>query len=116
MAIRNAKHDRRRKLEQEIVRLSRLAIFGSLSETHRVCGKPRCRCHAEGPKHGPYLTVSYRSAEGKTAGFSVPKGAEQAIRDGVESWRRLQQCLRDLADENKEHVLDDARAVREEST
>jgi len=97
------------------VRLSRVAIFGTLSETFRVCGSPGCRCHGPGPKHGPYLTISYRS-EGKTTGFSVPRDAEAAIRNGVEAWQTLQTRLKELAEENKKCLLEEARARRESST
>lgn len=112
---KSAQRERRRKLEQQIVRLSRIAVFGTLSETYRACGSPGCRCHGPGPKHGPYLTVSYRSIEGKTTGFSVPKGAESQIREGIEAWRTLQHCMRELADVNKERVLESTRVEREKS-
>lgn len=111
----STQRERRRKLERQIARLSRIAVFGTLSETYRACGSPGCRCHGPGPKHGPYLTVSYRSIEGKTTGFSVPKNAENEIQAGIEAWRTLQQCLRELADVNKERVLESARAAREKS-
>lgn len=113
MSSTSAQRDRRRELERKIVQLSRVAVFGTLSETYRACGTPGCRCHGPGPKHGPYMTVSYRSVEGKTTGFSVPKGAESDIREGIAAWRTLQECLRELADENKEIVLESARAKRE---
>ena len=106
--------EERRRLEAEIVRLSRAAIFGTLSETFRVCGSPGCRCHGPGPKHGPYLTISYRS-QGKTSGYSVPRGAEASIREGVAAWEQLQSRLRQLADLNKAQALEDARAERESS-
>jgi hypothetical protein len=108
--------ERRRQLEQRVAQLSRVALFGTLSETYRACGSPGCRCHGPGPKHGPYLTISYRSDAGRTTGYSVPKGAETAVREGVEAWRMLQQCLRELADATKERVLARARAEREKST
>ena len=116
MPTTGAPPKRQRDLERQIAQLSRIAVFGTLSETYRACGTPSCRCHSSGPKHGPYLTVSYRSSEGKTTGFSVPKDAENDIREGIEAWRTLQQLLRELADMNKERVLDKARAQRGKST
>jgi hypothetical protein len=115
MPTASAQLKRHRDLERQIAQLSTIAVFGTLSETYRACGTSSCRCHGPGPKHGPYLTVSYRSNEGKTTGFSVPKDAENDIRAGIEAWRMLQQCLRELADMNKERVLDKARAQREKS-
>jgi hypothetical protein len=66
----------RRKLLGEIARLAEIAIFGTLSETYRTCGRAGCHCKGDGPKHGPHLNVSYRGEQGKTTGYYVPKGAE----------------------------------------
>jgi|SRR5215470_16697160 len=103
----------RRKLLGEIKRLAEVAIFGTLSETYRTCGQPSCHCQGEGPKHGPHLNVSYRGERGKTTGYYVPKGAEQATRQGVAAWQKLQECLRELAELNKERNL---RRAREEDS
>lgn len=72
---------RRRKLLSEIERLADVAIFGALSETYRTCGRAGCHCQKGGPKHGPHLNISYRGEKGKTTGYYVPKGAEQATRE-----------------------------------
>ena len=106
---------KRAKLLRDIVRYSKTAIFGSLSESYRTCGTPGCRCHHGGPKHGPNLFVSWREA-GKTQGNYVPKAAESAVRQGVAAWWKLQERLRELADMNKEVVLDNARAERKGTT
>ena len=73
----------RRKLLGEIARLAEIAIFGTLSETYRTCGRAGCHCQGDGPKHGPHLNVSYRGEQGKTTGYYVPKGAEESTRQGV---------------------------------
>ena len=99
----------RRKLLREIERLGQVAIFGTLSETYRTCGHASCHCHGAGPKHGPHLQVSYRGEQGKTTGYYVPKAAEQATRQGVAAWQKLQQCLRELAELNKQRNLRRAR-------
>ncbi|HTG61219.1 MAG TPA: DUF6788 family protein [Terriglobia bacterium] len=92
----------RRQLLREVERLAQVAIFGTLSETYRTCGHPGCHCHGAGPKHGPHLQVSYRGEQGKTTGYYVPKAAERATRQGVAAWQKLQQCLRELAELNKQ--------------
>lgn len=102
----------RRKLLSEIERLAEMAIFGTLSETYRTCGRASCHCQTGGPKHGPHLNVSYRGEKGKTTGYYVPKGAEAATQEGVAAWQKLQACLRELAELNKERNL---RLAREES-
>jgi hypothetical protein len=93
---------------KRIAELADKAIFGSLSQTCRTCGNPGCRCHHGGPKHGPHLSISYRS-EGKTTGFHVPAMAQDQVKAGVEAWHALQDCLRELADINAECTLAEAR-------
>jgi hypothetical protein len=100
---------RRRKLLNEIERLADVAVFGTLSETYRTCGRPGCHCQKGGPTHGPHLNISYRGEKGKTTGYYVPKGAEEATREGVAAWQKLQECLRELADLNKDRNLERAR-------
>jgi hypothetical protein len=99
----------RRKLLSEIQRLAEVAVFGTLSETYRTCGRAGCHCQRGGPKHGPHLNVSYRGEQGKTTGYYVPKAVEQATRDGVAAWQELQECLRELAELNKQRNLQRAR-------
>jgi hypothetical protein len=99
----------RRKLLSEIQHLAEVAVFGTLSETYRSCGRAGCHCQRNGPKHGPHLNVSYRGEKGKTTGYYVPIAAEQATRDGVAAWQKLQECLRELAELNKQRNLQRAR-------
>ena len=108
MSKPHARPDPRSKLVSQIARLAEIAIFGSVSQTYRTCGNAGCRCHGEGPKHGPHLYVSYRG-DGKTTGYYVPKAAHDDIRRGVEAWQALQLRLRELADLNKDDALDRAR-------
>jgi hypothetical protein len=103
---------RREDIFKDIERLAEHAIFGTLSETYRTCGTPGCRCHRDGPKHGPHLYISYRGAAGKTTGYYVPTAAQEAIRDGVAAWQLLQERLRELAELNKQRIVDAARRGR----
>lgn len=107
-----ARTDRRQQLVAEITRLAETAVFGSVSETYRTCGNPGCRCHGDGPKHGPHLYVSYRGDHGKTAGYYVPRAAQTDIRAGVAAWQTLQQLLRELAELNKDRALTVAKERR----
>ena len=100
---------RRQKLLSELQHLADVAIFGTLSETYCTCGRPGCHCQTGGPKHGPHLNISYRGEKGKTTGYYVPKGAEEATREGVAAWQKLQECLRELAELNKDRNLQRAR-------
>ncbi len=105
--------ERRRKLLREIERLAEVAIFGTLSETYRTCGHAGCHCRGPGPKHGPHLNVSYRGEDGKTTGYYVPQAAQRATRQGTAAWAKLQQRLRELADLNKQRILQEARDNRD---
>jgi RecB family exonuclease len=103
----------RRRLQSEIQRLAEIAVFGTLSESYRTCGRAGCHCQSGGPKHGPHLQISYRGEKGKTTGYYVPKEAAAATREGVAAWQQLQSCLRELAEMNKE---DNLRRAREGDT
>src|SRR5436853_7120474 len=95
----------RRKLLNEIQRLAQVAVFRTLSETYRTCGRAGCHCQRGGPKHGPHLNISHRGEKSKTTGDYVPQGAEEATREGVAAWQTLQACLRQVAELNKERHL-----------
>lgn len=88
-------------LLRRIPRLARRALFGSLSETYRTCGRPGCRCH-QGHKHGPHLYASFRGPDGITTGYYVPQHLAEAMREGVAAWQELQQVLRQLAELNRQ--------------
>ena len=95
----------RNQLMREIQELVPRALLGTLSETYRRCGNPNCRCHHEGPKHGPHLYVSYRGADGKTTGYYVPEASHASVRDGIQAWRRIQECLRKLVFANEDRMI-----------
>src|SRR5215472_214811 len=79
----------RRKLLDEIRTLADIAVFGTLSETYRTCGRAGCHCQQGGPKHGPHLNISYRGEKGRTTGYYVPQGAEQAT---AKEWPHGKSC------------------------
>ena len=97
------------KLEQQrskqIDRLLELAprmLLGVASETFRTCGNPNCRCHGEGPKHGPHMYVSYRGEHGRTTGYYVPKALHERVREGLGAWKEFYEVAKQLALLNKQ--------------
>src|SRR5215472_18151945 len=102
MSITNTQRTRHSLLRQ-IARLARRALFGSLSETYRTCGRPGCRGH-RGHKHGPHLYVSFRGADGTTTGYYVPQPLAESMRAGVAAWQDLQERLRELAELNRQRL------------
>lgn len=96
--------DRRAMLLEQVQALAQVAIFGNATETYRKCGNPGCRCHHGGPKHGPHMYLAVFT-EGQTRNTYVTKTAHEAVREGVEAWKQMQVCLRELAEMNKAHAL-----------
>ena len=94
MSITNIQATRLALLRQ-ISALARRALFGTLSETYRTCGRPGCRCH-QGHKHGPHLYVSFRGPDGSTTGYYVPQPLAEPMRQGVAVWQDLQEVLRHM--------------------
>jgi hypothetical protein len=56
----------RRKLLGEIARLAKIAIFGTLSETYRTCGRAGCHCQGDGPKAWSASECELPRGEGQT--------------------------------------------------
>ncbi len=102
MSITNTRRTREALLRR-ISRWARRALFGSLSETYRTCGRPGCRCH-QGHKHGPHLYVSFRGPDGTTTGYYVPQDLAEPMRQGVAAWQELQEGLRQLAELNRQRL------------
>ena len=94
---------RRDALLRRLLPLARRAIFGTLSETYRTCGRTGCHCQA-GAKHGPHLYVSFRGSAGTTAGYYVPQALGPRVRTGVAAWQALQAELRELAELNRQQL------------
>jgi hypothetical protein len=87
-------------------------IFGTISEVMSACGNPRCRCKQGGPKHGPFMHISFRGTSGKTAGYRVPKELRPAVREGVDAWHRFQEIARRLAELNREKLWAEHREAK----
>ena len=93
----------RTALLHRLLPLARRALFGTLSETYRTCGRAGCHCQA-GQKHGPHLYMSFRGSAGTTAGYYVPQALGPRVRTGVAAWQALQAHLRELAELNRRQL------------
>ena len=90
-----------RKLFDELQVVGAGMLFGSVSETYRMCGKASCVCHKEkARRHGPYLHVSYRQ-DGKTRGYYVEAARREQVLEGARAWERFQEIARELAERNR---------------
>jgi hypothetical protein len=68
-------------------------IAASLSKTHKVCGKPNCKC-ARGEKHEVYQ-LSW-TENGKRRSTHIRSDELDTVRAAVERYRKLKQCRADL--------------------
>ena len=75
-------------------------LRGALHRQMRRCGKAGCRC-AEGERHGPYLYVSVRTAEGSRLLY-VPEDAIEAVTRRVKATGRLDAALAEISAINLE--------------
>ena len=102
--IRDKNQNEGEQLLRELEECAAGMIFGTVSEVFRTCGSQRCHCNRGGPKHGPFMQISYRGASGKTTGYHVPRELGSAVREGVEGWHRFQEIARRLAELNREKL------------
>lgn len=92
----------RDKALEKLRELAEKMLIGSASETYRTCGKPSCRCHSIGPKHGPNVYVSYRGEHGKTTGYYVPTALHEPVYEGLAAWAEFHELAKQIARHNEE--------------
>jgi hypothetical protein len=78
-------------------------LHASLVERFLKCGKANCRCHAAGPKHGPfyYLNRCFGPGQVQSLFLKSPQQLEQA-RLGVAAYAQVLALLDELSQLNKE--------------
>jgi len=78
-------------------------LHASLLERFLPCGKPNCRCHGPGPKHGPFFYLNRCFPKGKvqTLLLKSPEQIDQA-RLGVAAYAQIQESLDELSQINYE--------------
>jgi hypothetical protein len=78
-------------------------LHASLLERFLKCGTPTCRCHAQGPKHGPFFYLNRCFAKGKLQSFLLksPEQIEQA-RGGLAAYAQMQEVLDEISQINYE--------------
>lgn len=69
------------------------ALPGSLSLTHRRCGKPSCHC-ADGPGH-PLWSLTFM-VQGKKRVQHIPQPWVEAVRQRVDHGRQFREALAEL--------------------
>ena len=66
-------------------------LRGSWVERYSLCSRPHCKCH-KGERHGPrrYLVVN---EGGRQKQKYIPNAQVEAVRNGIEQHRRLQEII-----------------------
>jgi hypothetical protein len=89
-------------------------LRASVVERFSTCGKPQCRCHHGGLKHGPFFYLTQCLAVGKINKFLLKTPAQQqAARAGVEHFHQLQERLEELSQINAELLRRQERLLPE---
>lgn len=99
---------RRDETIAQLLELAPQILLGSASETYRTCGNPNCRCHGEGPKHGPHMYVNYKGEHGRSTGYYVPVALQERVRGGLDAWKQFHELTKQLAHLNKQ-IMDAER-------
>lgn len=83
--------------------LSPALLHASLAERFLKCGKANCRCHAGGPKHGPffYLTRCFGPGQSQSLLLKSPDQVTQA-RQSLAAYAQVQAVLDDISQINQE--------------
>jgi hypothetical protein len=68
-------------------------MAASLSKTHKVCGKPNCKC-TRGEKHEVYQ-LSW-TENGRRRSTHIRPDELAKVRNAVERYRKLKRCRADL--------------------
>ena len=88
---------RRDRIQQEFASLGDLRP-GSLTRRLQQCGKPGCRCKAEGATgHGPYWSLTFK-VQGKTVTRSIPAAAVERTREQIAEHKRFRALAAELVD------------------
>jgi len=78
-------------------------LHASLIERFMKCGKPNCRCHSAGPKHGPFFYLNRCFAKGQIQSLLL-KSSDQVdqARQSLAAYAQVQAVLDQISQINHE--------------
>jgi len=78
-------------------------LHASLVERYMKCGKAKCHCHTDGPKHGPFFYLNRCFAKGQMQSLLLksPEQVQQA-RLSVAAYAQVQEALDQISQINHE--------------
>lgn len=77
---------------------------GSLTQTHRRCGRPTCHCAAEGDPGHPIWFLTFMSG-GKRRVERIPAEWAEVVGRQVNAGRALQDAIKDMLTANAELLV-----------
>ena len=78
-------------------------LHASLLERFLPCGKPNCRCHDPGPKHGPFYYLNRCFPKGQLLTLLLKsQGQIDQARSGLSAYSQIQQSLDQISQINYE--------------
>ena len=70
-------------------------LQGSLTETVKCCGNPKCRCAKEGPIH-PVLLLTWKEGK-KTKSLYIPPRLKQEVITWLNEGKKLRQLIGEMS-------------------
>ena len=78
-------------------------LHASLLERFLKCGKASCRCHAQGPKHGPFFYLNRSFGKGKFQSQLLKSDAQiEQARRGLAAYAQASEVLDEISQINYE--------------
>src|SRR5215212_8510656 len=78
-------------------------VHASVIERLLKCGKATCRCHADGPKHGPFFYLNRCFPKGKLQSLLLKSEERlQLARSSVAAYAQIQEVLDEMSQINFE--------------
>jgi hypothetical protein len=79
------------------------SMRASFVERYTKCGKPNCRCHLQGAKHGPFYFLTQCLAVGTVQKFLLKSPAQRdQARKGIDHFNHFYDLLEELSQINAE--------------
>lgn len=78
-------------------------LHASLLERFLKCGQAKCRCHAQGPKHGPFFYLNRCFAKGHVQSLLLKSEAQvDQARKSLAAYAQIQEALDEISQINYE--------------
>ena len=102
--MRTQRHQLEAQRQALIHQLSQLGpwIEGTLVSTVRTCGKKRCACMNQGPKH-PVMYITGKK-KGKTVSLYIPRKLEAEVSTWVRNYRKANELIREISNVQKQII------------